>query len=266
MATPYDPWTPGPVEGLVPDQGVAAQVGSFMEDPRARAALLSFGLQMMQPPSFGDNFASQFGRAVGAGGEAVARTELQNMKETELGIKQQEAESKQDLRGAQAEAAIARAGAAEARAGAAGERLNTAGARLALQQQEAERRNERSLLQNRIRISNMYQKYVQDVQERNSDILRPRSQPPEPILGMEEWIARNPVLKDMGLVPAGSSEVIPQPQTGPQPSARPSSAPVPTPSTTAAPTTAKDPYEGRTITNPTTGEKRIRRNGQWEPL
>jgi hypothetical protein len=86
-----------------PDEREATQQqwNSFLDKPGARAALLNFGIALMQPPSFGDNFASQFGRAVGAGAEAAQRGELQESKVGEL---------------------EARSAAATARAGAAGER------------------------------------------------------------------------------------------------------------------------------------------------
>lgn len=196
MADPtYSPWTPGPApENMLPDQGVAQQIGSFMDDPRARSALLSFGLSLMQPPSFGDNPVAQIGRAVGAGGEAAGRVQNQALKEQELA-------SKEDLRAAQGDASVARAAAAEARAGTAGARLDTASANLGLRQQALNDAMSRANLTARIRLSNMYQKYVQDVTERNNDITRPKGSAPEQILPMDQWVQANPALKTLGLIP-----------------------------------------------------------------
>lgn len=89
---------------------------TFLNQPSGRAALLTAGLAMMQPPSFGDTPVSQVGRAIGAAGETLARTEA-------MDLRQQEAGSKAELRSAQAEAASARSGAAADRADIARERL-----------------------------------------------------------------------------------------------------------------------------------------------
>ncbi len=116
MAGPFDPFTPGPA--VDPTAGIADpetfnnirnQWSSFIEQPGNRAFLLQTGLALMQPPSFGDNPASQIGRAVGAGAEAATRQQV-------IESKLAESESK-------AEANIARAGEAGARAGAAQDRL-----------------------------------------------------------------------------------------------------------------------------------------------
>lgn len=92
--------------------GIREQWNTFLDQPGGRAALLSAGLALMQPPSFGDTAASQIGRAIGTAGEAVGRREA-------MDIKQQDAENKAAL-------AEARIGAAGARSGAAAERLDFA--------------------------------------------------------------------------------------------------------------------------------------------
>lgn len=207
-----DPWTPqAPVEGFVPDRQVASQIGTFMEDPRARAALLSFGIAMMQPPSFADNFSSQFGRALGAAGEGVRGVTEQQRKDELLAIQGQEAESKQDLRASQADAAVARAGAAEARAGTATMQSQVAAGNLAARQAELEGKNERNALMSRIRLSALYQKYVQDVNERNDPLGKPKGWKAEPVLTIDQWYKANPMLRDSGLLPPSFSGSEPQP-------------------------------------------------------
>src|SRR5882672_10569734 len=129
MAGFFDPFTPGqtadPMAGVDPGtyDKIRSEWGAFMGDPHGRAALLSAGLSLMQPPSFGDTGAGQIGRAIGTAGESVTANEESDRKKRETDIRQQEADSKGDLRVAQAGAAEARAGTAEARAGAAGSRL-----------------------------------------------------------------------------------------------------------------------------------------------
>lgn len=115
---------------------------AVMSNPRAAAAILNFGIAAMQPPSFGDNFGSQLGRAVGSGAEAVGRQE-------EMDRRQQEADSKAQLR--------------EMQANLAGERARTAGVGLGLQAERLrnadlnrEALNQRALSLNQIRLTNNY--------------------------------------------------------------------------------------------------------------
>ncbi len=161
------------------------RLGAFLDDPNGRAALLSAGLALMQPPSFGDNPTSQIGRAIGAAGESATANQL-------MGLKEQDADSKATLREAQA-------GAATARAESAGARADAAGSRLGLQRAQLEALNERNLLQNRVRLSGMYQQYVKDTAKRNQDKSLLGGSP-DPVLPMNDWIAQNPMLKNMGLI------------------------------------------------------------------
>lgn len=201
-----NPWAPGPIEGMVPDQSVAQQVGSFMDDPRARAALLSFGLSMMQPPSFGDTFASQVGRSIGHGGEAANRVNQQGMAEEALDIKHSEADSRQDLRAAQADSAISRAQTAETRASAATDRLGYTQQQMELRRAAQKGVDERHALGSRIRLSNMYQKYVEGVAEKNNDPLRRKGDPVEPVLPINKWAEQ---MKLHGILPPDAAPVGP---------------------------------------------------------
>jgi hypothetical protein len=198
----FDPFTPGqtndPTAGVDPStyDKIRGQWDSFMGNPQGRAAMLSAGLALMQPPSFGDTGMSQLGRAIGAAGESATGNEAMDMKKRETDIRQQEANSKEDLRASQAMAAEARAGTAEARVGAAGSRLD-------LQREQLKSMNERNLLANRVRLSGMYQNYVKDVAKRNADPLR--TTPPDPVLPMSDWVKANPMLNNLGLMPSNDA-------------------------------------------------------------
>lgn len=95
-----------------PDQsGLADQWNGFLADPRGRAALASFGVQLMQPLSAGQSGVGHVGAALGQAGESVRGTEAADLKLSE-------AESKNELRGSQAATAEARANTAATRAAA----------------------------------------------------------------------------------------------------------------------------------------------------
>lgn len=200
MAGILDPFTPGdttdPLAGIADPNTYAKVRGewdSFIGNPQGRAALLSTGLALMQPPSFGDTPMSQIGRAIGAAGQSATANQAMDLKEAEAG-------SKADLRMAQGESAMARASAAEARAAGAEGRLGMAGANLELKKQQLEAMQQRNLLGNRVRLSGMYQTYVKDVAKRNQEKKLLGTGDPEPVMPINDWIAQNPMLKSMGLV------------------------------------------------------------------
>lgn len=166
---------------------------SFLGNPQGQAALMSAGLALMQPPSFGDNGVSQIGRAIGAAGQSATANQATDMK-------QQELESKQDLRSSQATAAEARAATAGARAETAAARSGNAADRLAFQRERLEAMDRRNLLGNRVRVSVMYQNYVKEVAKanQNAQLLGGTQQP---VLSHTDWIKQNPMLRQMGLIP-----------------------------------------------------------------
>lgn len=180
----FDPWMPD----LGQFQQVPQAMSGFLDNPQGRAALLSAGLALMQPPSFGDNPMSQIGRAIGSAGQSVGANEAAD-------IRASEASSKQELRASQASAAETRADAAAARAGTAGARMDQAADRLAFGRERLAAMNERNLLGNRVRLSGMYQQYVKDVAKRNSDPLRTGA--PEPVLPIGDWVKSNPLVNQM---------------------------------------------------------------------
>ena len=184
---PQDFFSPG--AWPQPDQGPMDQVTGFLQDPRGQAALLQAGLSLMGGPAWGDTGASQIARAVGAGGEAIGRQDVEARKQTE-------SESKVELQ-------EARAGAATARAGAAGTSADLARERLGIARLGEEGKRERAMLGGRIRLSGMYQTYLKDLAKRNSDPLRTGA--PETPLGMQDWIRQNPTLRTLGLLPEGGA-------------------------------------------------------------
>ena len=87
---------PQPAQGTQ-GQGsdVAGMWRNWIGDPSNRAALMQFGISLMQPISPGQNTLGHVGEALGSAGEAVARKRA-------IDLKEQEAASKADLREAQA--------------------------------------------------------------------------------------------------------------------------------------------------------------------
>lgn len=182
MADNELPFDTGSAGGIAQD--LRSQWNSFASDPKNLTALAQFGIGLLQP-DFGSP-ASNIGRAIGGAGEAVTR--------------QQEAESKQELRTAQAQAA-------EARAATAGQASANQAERLAF---EREKLN----AQQRVKLALGYGPYETGVNNRNRQrmdqyekdkILNPTLAPPtlEPVLGPEEWLSRQSgVLGPTGIVPA----------------------------------------------------------------
>lgn len=220
MAGILDPFTPGatadPTAGIGDPSAYANLVGQwnqFLSDPRGRGALLSAGLALMQPRSFGDTPASQIGRAIGAGGESIRSADTQDLKEREVA-------SKEELRGAQATAAEARAGAATANANTAATRAAAATDRLALMRELEQGRTDRLNLAQRVRLSDLYQRHINQIATQNARNQRQNADPlnrgapgfqPLPILPvptMQQWLQTHPA-EVQGLFP---SEAAP---TGP---------------------------------------------------
>lgn len=175
-------FVPGGDPNTATDPNIAAQFGTFLQDPRIAAAALSGGLSLMTP-QWGNNPVSSIAQAIGAGGTSAQVMDEQARKDAE-------AESKSSLREAQA-------GAAEARAGHAGANASNAASRLELEREKMNSLNDRNALGNRIRAANLYQNYVKDVNKRNSDIGRDVRLPPEPILPIGDWVKANPMIQSL---------------------------------------------------------------------
>lgn len=175
MAGLLDPFTPGvdqaPNAGVDPGtfDRIRNEWGAFLSDPQGRAALMSAGLALMQPPSFGDNATSQIGRAIGSAGQSAQLMEAQDLKRSEF-------ESKDLMRDAQAEARLRTAGAAEQRAENAGVRAGAAGDRAGYQMQRLADARERMDLSARLRAAVAYENYVK--QTNSARLLDPAAAPP----------------------------------------------------------------------------------------
>lgn len=188
-----------PAQAAPPPQqdqaGLAQRWNNWMASPQNRAALIQFGVALSQPIPAGQNVGGQIGSAIGSAGEASDRVTAQEMR-------QQELESKQELRSAQAAAQEARAGAAGARTGAAIQALD-------FKQQQLEGLNQRARLNALVRIQMGYSNYINNVRKENKN----RSiigQPLIPELSQQDWMASNPDLVQMmspsgGMAPTGGA-------------------------------------------------------------
>lgn len=183
---PFSPQSPAQGIGNTPATtgNIAAQWSDALNDPTVRTSLLQFGLNLMQPPSWGDTAGSQIGRAIGSSGEALTRGREEDRR-------QQEIDSKTTLREAQAGAAEARAGAAGARAGAASERIGLERERLGLTRDRmtlTEQLKRQGLMLNARRNYDIYSKNY------DSDILT-QNKPPK--MSFDEYIATVPELRTL---------------------------------------------------------------------
>lgn len=74
-------------------QSAASEWSQVLQDPKVRASMLSIGLQLMQPPSFGQTTSGQFAQAIGQGGETLTRIDEQERAEAEQERKRADTES-----------------------------------------------------------------------------------------------------------------------------------------------------------------------------
>jgi hypothetical protein len=168
-----DPFTPGPTSD--PTAGIADpetfnnirnQWSTFIDQPGNRAFLLQTGLALMQTPGFGEGPVGQIGRAVGEGAEALTRGR-------KLDIAEQEAASKQDLRGAQAEAAIARSG--------------TAATNVELARERFANDRIKAQFNTQAKLDQIYQTYLKTAQDLNKEEALYK-RPLTPIQSKDEWL------------------------------------------------------------------------------
>lgn len=178
---------------------VAGQWRNFLSNDNNRAALVQFGLGMMQPMDVGQSPLGQVGQAIGGVGELADRRQ-------KLDIAQTEADSKQALRGSQAEAAEARANTAATRASAATDRFAAT--------------QENTRLRVAAQLYGQYESYRKNLTTLNErkKLMDPTA-PVEPMLDFESWAAKNPgVSAALGGAPASPS--LPASETPPAPGAR----------------------------------------------
>lgn len=196
-----------PAQAAPPPQpdvnGLAKRWNDWISTPQNRAALIQFGVALSQPIAAGQNWGGQVGAALGSAGEASDRVTAQQMKEQEL-------ESKQELRSAQATAAEARAGAAGARAGAAQQGIE-------MRMMQFQGLQDRARLNAMVRLQMGYSNYINNVRKQNQNraII---GQPLLPELSQQDWVASNPDLVQMM---SGSGGVAPAAATGGTSSAPP---------------------------------------------
>lgn len=134
-----------------PEAGLAGQWGDWLAKPHNKAALMQFGIAMMQPMGFGETPLSKVGSSLGEAGEASQRVHKQ---ETE----DEAADTQNTLREARAGAAETRAGAATTRAQAAQATAEAAGSRAETARMGLESKNEaRGVIPAKDRVSLMIQ-------------------------------------------------------------------------------------------------------------
>ena len=190
MANPFVAPSGDPTADL-PDPNTFSQLrdqwSTFLEHPMAQAAIINAGINLMQPPSFGDTGASQIGRAIGAGGEAIGRQEAMN-------IKEQEAQSKEESRRAAADLAGARA----ANVGTAAE----------LQKEKLQHATTMGQLVAGIKLRGMHSAYEKGVRASNDALAKDVMNPPEgkpghkgpaPVMPFDQWLQVDPAAKELAV-------------------------------------------------------------------
>lgn len=105
MPNPFTPETDqAPAQSAQTDY--AGQWRGWLSDPGNRAALMQFGISLMQPIAPGQTPIGHFGSALGSAGEAISRREKQDLAEAEVGSKAQLRESAAQLAETRANAAV----------------------------------------------------------------------------------------------------------------------------------------------------------------
>jgi hypothetical protein len=173
--------------------GLADGWRNWMADPHNRAALMQFGVTLSQPISAGQNWMGQVGSAFGSAGEASDRITTEE-------DKQQELESKQDLRSSQA-------GLAEERAKHAGDISDSKARELALKQSAQD-------LTDQSRIQKAYNDHLKQVDAANKNIAtqnlfapKGKERPMLNSLSPEEFAARYRGMGATGNIPPVSGAV-----------------------------------------------------------
>lgn len=147
---PQAPQGPARPAQQAPGSDMAQQWSDWMDKPGNRAALLQFGIAMLQPMGIGESQIGHFASSIGSGAEAAGRVGREQLAE------QMEA-SKEDLRAAQAELA-------EGRARTAGSASETAAGKLDIARQGLDLRRQQygvqSWLNAQAKSQNAYNAYV----------------------------------------------------------------------------------------------------------
>lgn len=164
----------------------------WINKPNNRAALMQFGIAMLQPMGMGENATGHFANAIGAAGEAHHHVTVNEQQA-------QKADTESELRESRANAATTTANAAETRALFAGENSRL----------RSERDQSTALaraLSSQAQARSKYDSYVTQVGKRNTDPLRDPKAPLEPVIPFGEWIktpdGRSSLLGEAGGAPA----------------------------------------------------------------
>lgn len=97
--TYWDPNAPAPDDPATPavsaanPQSAASEWTQALARPEVRGALLQFGLNLMQPPSFGQTGFGKLAEGIGSAGEQVGRLDTENRAEREQTRKEAETSS-----------------------------------------------------------------------------------------------------------------------------------------------------------------------------
>lgn len=203
MATPYDspflpqnPATPldvAPAAENTPGEAnpdISTQWRSWMNNPNNNAALIQFGISLMQPVGLGQTPLGHLGSAVGDASQAITRREAE--------------QQKQELQAANIDTKTAASTAKLAQA----ETASTKAASLAqYQQNQAENRR----LQVAGHAMDSYIKYKAAIDKANSDPIRDPKAPKTPVPSYEEFLSMNPALAqglpNQKTAPPGTSDV-----------------------------------------------------------
>lgn len=181
---------------------ISSEWANALNDPQVRGSLLQFGINMLQPPSFGDSFGSQFGRAIGGAGEYLTRLDEEKRK-------QEEAASKDTLRTAQADSATSRAAAAQTSANAAADRATNQREKLATDRERMSLTDTIKRQGRQIQATGAYQRYVTDTNKRNNDVMRDPKAPKEPVMTEQQFYQKfgyGDLLGGGSTAPVGSLE------------------------------------------------------------
>lgn len=186
---------------------LSTQWSNWLDRPGNRSALMQFGIAMLQPIQQGQSFAGHIGEAIGQGGEAEARVAAQ-------GRLQQEAESKEQLRGMQADLAGARAGSQAALS-------EAAGTRAAAQAQNLQSLMQRRQDQTYLGLNQDYQRFLVDKHKTESEPLGPNRGVGTPDPSFEEYLQSRGVDPRRFVTGGGGGgedlQVNPPPQNQPVP-------------------------------------------------
>lgn len=202
---------PEVIQQPTPEQqsDIAGQWRNWFADSNNRAALMQFGVSMMQPVGLGQSPAGHIGQALGQTGEALTRR-------SEFDRKDRELESKDELRGAQATLAESRAATAGAGAGRAADRLAFERERFGFQRQRYQTSD----------LIRLQQQFIRDKQKHEENMAVQPAASRTPFPNFDAWVAQNPSLArsldlggtsastDPNDVPAGGGDTAAPPVAG----------------------------------------------------